>query len=136
MTRIPEELRTLVIERAAHRCEYCLIHDSDTIKHHEIDHIRAEKHGGQTQEANLCYSCLTCNRHKGSDVTSYDPETDEITPLFNPREDDWAEHFNLRGAKLEPLTAKARATVFLLQLNADERLIERATLIRLKRYPR
>lgn len=85
MTLIPDELRRLVYDRARGRCEYCLMPERYAVKHHEIDHIRATKHAGLTSAANLCLSCFQCNRHKGSDLTSIDPVTDQIVPLFHPR---------------------------------------------------
>ncbi|WP_217355187.1 HNH endonuclease [Aphanizomenon sp. UHCC 0183] len=57
-------LRQLVIERAQGRCEYCLIHQDFSIYTHEIDHIIAVKHGGQTLSENLALSCLPCNHSK------------------------------------------------------------------------
>jgi len=81
MSYIPESLRQFVYERAKGRCEYCLIRDDDVYSPHEVDHIYAEKHGGATTEANLCLSCFDCNRHKGSDLTSLDPDTGEIARL-------------------------------------------------------
>ncbi len=36
---IPNALRKLVFERAAERCEYCLIHQKASMYSHEIDHI-------------------------------------------------------------------------------------------------
>jgi hypothetical protein len=80
-------------------------------------------------------SCAACNRHKGADFASVDPQTKAIIPLFNPRRDVWSEHFRLNGALIEPLTIQGQVTVFLLHLNDPDRLEERATLIRLKRYP-
>jgi 5-methylcytosine-specific restriction endonuclease McrA len=44
---IPSSLRQLVIERAQGKCEYCLIHQDDSIYSHEVDHVIARKHGGQ-----------------------------------------------------------------------------------------
>lgn len=49
--------------------------------------------------------------YKGSDIASIDPETNQITPLFNPRQDNWQEHFQLDNAEFRPLTDKARVTV-------------------------
>jgi len=54
MRYIPPALRRLVFERASGHCEYCRIHESDSYMPHEIDHIYAEKHGGQTVPDNLC----------------------------------------------------------------------------------
>ena len=78
-------LRRLVYERAGGRCEYCLYHDRYAAQPHEIDHIYAEKHGGESVEENLCLSCFDCNRYKGSDVASVDDNT--IVRLFHPRND-------------------------------------------------
>ena len=46
---------------ARERCEYCLFPDAVGFYPHEIDHVVAEKHGGQTIENNLCLSCWECN---------------------------------------------------------------------------
>lgn len=134
MTYIPERLRHLVYERADGRCEYCLIHDEDVYMPHEIDHVYAEKHGGETVESNLCLACFDCNRHKGSDIASIDPDTGEVVPLFHPCRDRWEDHFRLEGTRIETLTAQGRVTVRLLQMNSPERLLERAMLIALGRY--
>ncbi len=84
MTYVPAPLRRLVRDRARERCEYCLFPDAVGFYLHEIDHVVAEKHEGQTIENNLCLSCWVCNRHKGSDLTSIDPRTGAIAPLFHP----------------------------------------------------
>ncbi len=136
MTRIPDALRRQVIERANGCCEYCLLHQDDNIFSHEIDHITAEKHYGETVLNNLSLSCLDCNRHKGSDLTSIDLQTGEVVRLFHPRLDNWDEHFRLDGARIIPLTAKGRVTVSLLQMNSDEQVAKRTELIELGRYPR
>jgi len=133
--RIPIQLRRLVIKRAGWRCEYCLIHQDDRPETHPIDHILALKHGGQTAEENLALACLTCNVNKGSDLAAIDPLGGEIVPLFNPRNQNWGEHFELSGAQIIGRTAIGRATVVLLRLNDDERLSYRQSLIDAGRYP-
>lgn len=135
MTYISPELRRLVSNRANHQCEYCRVPDSHTFDEHEIDHIYAVKHDGGTVESNLCLSCWICNRHKGTDLTSFDPLTGQITPLFHPRNDRWEDHFRLNGAMIEPITPQGRTTVRLLKLNKRERIDERQLLIALGRYP-
>jgi hypothetical protein len=67
--------------------------------------------------------------NKGSNLTSIDPESSEITPLYHPRRDHWNEHFRLEEAYFVPITAKGRVTVLLLQLNRAERIAEREILI-------
>jgi hypothetical protein len=135
MTYIPVGLRRAVYERAGGRCEYCRLHEDDSYMPHEVDHIYAEKHGGETTADNLCLCCVICNRHKGSDLASLDPLTGEVTALFHPRKDKWTDHFRLNGAIIEPLTAQGRVTVHLLQMNKRERLTERQLLIILGRFP-
>jgi hypothetical protein len=50
----------------------------------QIDHIIAEKHGGQAVESNLALACAHCNRFKGPNIAGLDPESREIVRLFNP----------------------------------------------------
>jgi hypothetical protein len=128
---LPEDVRWLVAERASFRCEYCLIPEDQSFIPHQIDHIIARKHGGSSLLENLAFSCALCNRRKGSDVASFDVETDQVVPLFHPRRDVWGEHFRLVGSAIEPLTATGRVTVTLLQLNRRERLAERELLRRM-----
>src|SRR5438067_23210 len=78
------DLRRMVIERALGKCEYCLLHQDDTPFTHPIDHIIAVRHGGKTVADNLACACLECNRNKGADLTTIDPLTGAITPLFHP----------------------------------------------------
>lgn len=135
MTYIPDSLRQLVAKRAGHKCEYCRIDEQYSIYSHEIDHIIPEKHRGETTESNLCYACLDCNRNKGSDFASFDPVTGEVALLYNPRQDQWADHFELDGAQIIPLTAKGRVTEFILKLNNPKLLLNRQRLVKLRRYP-
>lgn len=136
MTYIPDALRRQVIERARQRCEYCLIHQQDSLYTHEVDHIIPEKHRGETSVNNLCLACLECNRHKGSDFGSFDPETGQITPLFNPRQQAWSDHFRLEGARIIPLSPEGRVTVFVLNLNDEIRIRARQALLEAGRYPK
>jgi len=132
-TYIPVELRRLVYERARGCCEYCLIPETVALVAHQIDHIIAEKHGGLTEADNLALSCAVCNKHKGSDLASIDPDTNQIVVLYHPRREKWSEHFQLtKDAKLIPLTPIGRVTVKLLQLNRAERVEERQLLIAAK----
>jgi HNH endonuclease len=135
MTRIPEPLRRQVIDRAHGYCEYCRISLRDSFLAFEIDHIIAEKHRGETADWNLCYCCFDCNHHKGTDISSIDIETGALTRLFNPRTDQWSDHIRLDGARIEPLTAIGRVTVFLLDMNDADRASHRQLLIKDNSYP-
>jgi hypothetical protein len=128
-TYIAVALRRLVAERASNHCEYCLIPATLSFFPHELDHVIAEKHGGQTTLENLALTCWRCNRHKGSDLGSFDPTTEDFYFLFNPRTQTWTEHFTQNGNQIEGLTAEGRTTVKLLQFNTKERLAERQRLV-------
>lgn len=135
MTYIAAHLRRLVRERAGGCCEYCLLNEDDSPFSFHFEHVIAEKHGGETVSENLCLSCPDCNTFKGSDIGSIDRTTGLLTPLFNPRQQKWADHFRLNGAIIEPLTPQGRVTVVLLQFNRDDAILERSGLIKLGRYP-
>ena len=126
---ITARLRRLVAERAHGQCEYCLTPEIAAFVAHEVDHIIAQKHGGETEADNLALSCTLCNQHKGTDIASLDPQTGQLTPLYHPRRDRWTDHFRLAEAHIVPLTAVGRVTVWLLQLNQPERVAERELLL-------
>lgn len=86
-------------------------------------------HGGATDANNLAFACWRCNRHKGTDLGSFDPQTGTFSFLFNPRTQNWAEHFRLEEVTILGLTPEGRTTVNLLQLNSNERLAERRRLL-------
>ena len=135
MTYIPTDLRALVLARARESCEYCLVHADYAGLVHEIDHVIAEKHGGITEAENLAYACAQCNRFKGSDIATFDQDTGQVEPLFNPRRQRWQEHFRLDGPVIMPLTPTGRATERLLQLNHIDRILLRKELLSAHRYP-
>ena len=81
MPDIEPALREFVRLRAAGFCEYCRISEKFTLAEHEIDHVIAVKHGGQTEAENLALCCTVSNRFKGSDIASIDSDTGEITRL-------------------------------------------------------
>jgi hypothetical protein len=100
----------------------------------EMEHIIAEKHGGTTTLDNLALACPYCNRAKGTDLGSIDPETNRLTPFFNPRTQTWQDHFTLSGAAIIPQTPEGRVTVLILQFNHPNRIQERAGLLAIGQY--
>ena len=92
---IPPALRKLVAERAEFKCEYCLMTEEDSLFSFQLDHIISLKHNGNTDENNLAYSCITCNARKGSNISTILLPELNLIPLFNPRIDNWAEHFEI-----------------------------------------
>jgi hypothetical protein len=132
---IPDALRKQVIQRAGNCCEYCRLPKDANFFPHEIDHVVAEKHGGRTDFNNLCLSCFDCNRHKGSNIASIDPHTDEVVRLFHPRKDRWDDHFQIQGGIIEGVTVIGRVTTSLLKMNTVEQIEKRQGLIDLGLYP-
>ncbi|MCA9270515.1 MAG: HNH endonuclease [Planctomycetales bacterium] len=95
----------------------------------QIDHIRAEKHGGKTQQENLALACFQCNNHKGPNIASVDSQTNKLEPLFDPRTQNWNEHFRWDGPRLVGLTGIGRVTIAVLDINQPERVALRQALI-------
>jgi hypothetical protein len=94
----------------------------------QVDHVRAEKHGGETIESNLALACTHCNRHKGPNIAGFDTQTGEIIRLFNPRTDVWEQHFEADGPQVLGKTAIGRATVAVLEMNSPDQLLIRNEL--------
>lgn len=118
-----------VQERAQNRCEYCLLPEIYSFAAHQVDHVIAQKHDGSSTDENLAWSCMLCNLRKGSDIASIDPDSGKLTPLFNPRLENWPMHFRFDNALIAPITDRARVTVKLLGINDLDRLTERALLL-------
>jgi hypothetical protein len=126
-----DALRRLARDRAGGRCEYCQLPDSlPPLEPFHLEHIVARQHGGKTEAENLAWSCHRCNYYKGPNLTSIDPETQAVVPLFNPRRAVWKSHFVLQGFRLSGLTPIGRTTVSLLQMNAERRIERRAELVK------
>jgi hypothetical protein len=118
------EIRQLVYERANRCCEYCQTCEINTGQTMQVDQI--DPHGGDNLE-NLCLSCWNCNNHKRQAAVAPDPETNEDVPLFNPRTQVWAEHFEwIDGAmRIRGRTPTGRATVVRLKMNRPAVVIAR-----------
>jgi hypothetical protein len=126
------QLRRFVRQRAGNRCEYCrLSQEHDRFHPFHVEHIIARQHRGSDEAENLALACHQCNLHKGTNLSSFDPDTNEIVRLFHPRRDCWADHFKLDGPLLVGRTPTGRTTAWLLQMNSDERLEWRRVLLAL-----
>ena len=130
------ELAARVRRRAQNRCEYCLIPQAAFRRPFHIEHILAKQHGGLTQLENLALACWQCNLKKGTNLTSIDPETGQLTRLFHPRTDKWTDHFTSRvldsritRVQIVGLTPIGRATVRLLDFNEELRQVLRSEIL-------
>jgi hypothetical protein len=134
VTKVSSALRRAVAERAHYCCEYCGTPEDATLVPHEPDHIIGEQHGGTTTPAKLAYACFRCNRFKGLNIATCDPNSGGLVALFDPRTARWGEHFRLNGATIVPLTPIGRGTALLLRFNDEQRLLLREELLRQGRY--
>lgn len=135
MSYIPVRLRQQVIKRAANRCEYCRLSQAGQIAQFHIDHIQPQSAGGSTALDNLALACVSCSLHKAARQSFADPENGRVTPLFNPRQMSWSEHFRWDDVLLVGLTPAGRATVAALQMNHDLMLAIREEQIWFGRHP-
>jgi hypothetical protein len=122
-------LERQVWTRANSCCEYCQMPQAYDAIPFEIDHVVAESHAGPTSAENLALACFLDNSHKGPNLAGIDPLTGRVTPLFNPRRQNWRRHFRWNGPVLVGRTAAGRATIAVLRINLPHRIAQRAALI-------
>jgi 5-methylcytosine-specific restriction endonuclease McrA len=93
------ETRASVWHRAGNCCEYRRRpqFDAGLVEFH-IEHIYAKQHGGSDDLQNLCLSCPECNWSKGTNLSGL--LDGKIVPLFHPRRQTWARHFQWDGPVL------------------------------------
>src|SRR5258708_9757898 len=118
---ISEALRRKLRSEAEQRCGYCLSRQDLVLGVLEIEHIVPLAKGGTNEEANLWLSCSLCNRYKATQIDAIDPLTSATVSLFNPRKDEWHDHFGWSpdGVLILGTTATGRATVEALQMNNE-----------------
>ena len=127
----------LVAARAGHRCEYCRAPEVIFNFPFEVELIVPSSRDGADDEANLALTCRACNLHKGSHLTALDDQTESFVRFFDPRHDQWNEHFQVATATgtMQGLTAIGRATVLRLRMNSEVQVAARRQWMRLGLYP-
>ncbi len=123
--------RETIRQQAGARCEYCRLPESALAPgDFHLEHIVARQHGGNDESDNLARSCMFCNLYKEPNLTSMDPDSGRLTPLFHPRRERWAEHFQFESRQITGLTAQGRTTVWLLRMNSTVLVQLRELLMR------
>jgi 5-methylcytosine-specific restriction endonuclease McrA len=91
--------------------------------------------GGSDDIENLALACRRCNERRYNFIAGINPETQEIVPLFNPRQQKWEEHFIWadQGTLIEGITPTGRATCIRLDLN-DTRYPEHDSIRETRRF--
>ncbi|HEY0991641.1 MAG TPA: HNH endonuclease signature motif containing protein [Kofleriaceae bacterium] len=129
--KVSKESREAVERRARGACEYRRLPREASILPHQVDHIIGRQHQGSDDLDNLCLCCIRCNLKKGPNISSMDPASGLIVPLFHPRRHSWSEHFAMaQDGRLQGLTPEGRVTVQLMEMNDPSRLSLRALLWR------
>lgn len=113
-------LRARVETRALGRCEYCHAPQAVCGYRFHLEHVLPVALGGSDGEENRALSCAPCNLAKANRVAAADPLTGSMVPLYDPRTQDWHEHFHWAddGRTLNAATATGRATVATLEMNS------------------
>ena len=117
MSDLPSALRDEVVSRADNRCEYCGLSQVGQEATFHVDHVVPRIAEGTTELNNLALACVSCSLRKWARRSAPDPTTGKESPLFNPRDQVWEEHFRWQGAVVVPLTPTGRATVMALAMN-------------------
>lgn len=116
---VPAKLRNLVAKRANFICEYCRSPEDFSAESFAVEHIFPRTLGGKTVGENLALSCLGCNSHKATKTKAIDSVSEITVALFNPRAQNWSEHFtwDVNFTEIIGLTPTGRATIEALKLN-------------------
>jgi hypothetical protein len=131
-------VQRIKVENRAHGyCEYCRSPAKYGVQTFECEHIIPSSQGGETTLDNLAFACGGCNRCKAARTVAIDPDSGRITPLFNPRQQDWHSHFawNPDFTLVIGLTATGRATVEALRLNRPGVVNLRRILLTVGEHP-
>ncbi|MBE9199554.1 MULTISPECIES: HNH endonuclease [unclassified Nodularia (in: cyanobacteria)] len=134
---ISEATQYQVKQRANFLCEYCHASEQWQYVSFTVDHvIPISKHGANSIN-NLALACFHCNRQKSDKVKAFDAQTLSEVPLFNPRTDNWQEHFIWSTDTLSVigLTPTGRATVAALAFNRARIMNIRAADRAIGRHP-
>ena len=116
---VSEAVKQSVRKRAKYLCEYCHSLELLSANRFTIDHLVPRSLGGSDDIDNLALACRRCNERRYNFVAGIDPETQEIVPIFNLRQQQWADHFiwTLDGTVIQGSTPIGRATCIRFDLN-------------------
>jgi HNH endonuclease len=105
--------RQRIRQRANFLCEYCHSSEEASTSLFTFDHLIPQSLGGDDTEHNLALACHRCNSRRYNFTDGIGPETQIPVPLFNPRQNNWPEHFiwSTDGQKILAVTSIRRATL-------------------------
>jgi hypothetical protein len=118
----------IVAARANRACEYCDAPEVISNFAFEVDHTTPISKAGSDDFDDLALSCRIFNLRKSDHTDAIDPLTQTVVPLFNPRRQNWSEHFEKLPRSPYEIIGKppiGRATVLRLNLNSSLQLCAR-----------
>jgi len=118
---ISNAIRKHVRQRANLLCEYCHSSEESSTGRFTLDHLIPRSLGGGDHLDNLALACTRCNGRRYNFTNGTDPNTQTIVRLFNPRQDDWSDHFiwSQDGQRIGAISLIGRATLHRLDMNDD-----------------
>ena len=130
-----DDVKAAVRKRANYLCEYCHSSERLSASRFTIDHITPRSLGGTDDLENLALACRRCNERRYNFVASIDPESQATVPIFNPRLQQWNDHFawENQGVLIKGTTPIGRATCVRLDLN-DTRYPEADSIRETRRF--
>lgn len=136
-SRISAKTRQRVAERANYCCEYCQAQERYSPDSFAVEHIHPIAKGGSNQLNNLAFACQGCNNRKYTHTEALDPQSQTPVPLYHPRQDQWADHFQWSEdyTQIQGLTPIGRATITQLHLNRSGLVNLRRLLIPTQEHP-
>lgn len=137
MSLISPRVRQRLSQQASFRCGYCHTQEAVSGVPLTVEHILPRARGGSDNEDNLWMSCRLCNEANGVQTYAVDSLSGELVPLFNPRQQVWAEHFVWSGDGVQVIgcSPTGRATVTALSLNTEFRIRTRALWVEVGWHP-
>jgi HNH endonuclease len=136
-SKVSVQVQNEVRRRANYLCEYCHASERWQYVSFTVDHVKPRSLGGDDGLENLALACFHCNRRKTNRFSVVVIETGNEIPLFNPRKDDWSDHFvwSADGLLIMGRTLIGRAMVEALALNRERVLSIRAADKEIGRHP-
>lgn len=137
MSEISLKLKNKIRKDAKNRCGYCQLPQYIIPNMLEMEHLLPLSEGGLDEEENLWLACRNCNSFKSSKTEAVDTETKQTVPIFNPRTQNWEEHFKFSesGTEIFGKTPCGRATVIALRLNFEQAVISRQNWVDVGWFP-
>ena len=135
--KLTPQIKQQVRLRAKNCCEYCYSQEKFATHSFSVEHIKPLSKGGNNNLDNLALSCQGCNNHKYNKTEGKDTVSGAIISLYNPRHQNWQEHFNWNQdyTLIIGLTPTGRATVEVLRLNRESLVNLRRILYTMGEHP-